>query len=239
MREVKVGSRNNTYVRLVLMPLIFLMGAILAGVFVYSEFQPPNLKTPIVWHGIAPGKTEIAEAIELWGVPTDVEMRENSFVVYEYRDHKEWGWDLLELWIKGNVVEAILLGGPDMTKWPVMPEPYLIDFVLEYGRPEKVTWAGLCRERILIWAHNGIAVSTDANTYLHTWETFAIADMLIFKPMSIQQFLSADWPTSPYIGKLFYETNPCAEDNPNGPDPFPEDPYDWDHMPTPAATAMP
>ena len=227
------SPRPTNYTRLVIM-LLILIGVFTISVFLLSENPLILSKSPIIWKGITPGETAIEKAVELWGVPTSTEMRENSFMAYEYRNHKEWGWDLVELWAKDEVIEVILLGGPDMTKWPVVREPYLIDFVLDYGKPEKVTWTGLCRERIIIWAHNGVAVYTDANTYLHNWETFGISETLFFKPMSIQKFINADWPEN-YIGQslLFYETNPCTEGNPNGPDPFPEDPYDWEHMPTP------
>ena len=102
----------------------------------------------------------------------------------------------------------------------------LEQLVLLYGRPQKTSWTFFRTTRYLVWAQDGIATMVDADIRYRSWDKFLVGNVLIFESMSLDQFLQTQWP---YKG---WEDHNLYIDG-DAPDTLPEDPYDWEHMPTP------
>ncbi len=200
----------------------------------------PRLSEPLSWYGITPGRTTLSESLDLLGEPSKIEIRD-KYLVHYYNDKTLWGWEVVELWSlvedKKFIIESIYLFFPNYSTslGESTHFSHLIDLVLVFGRPEKVTWSSGCRTRTLTWPMKGVMVVADANVKLKDWSEIGVGEMVISYPMGVREFLKTarQWPWP--MGAGIVDENMCAstEDNTRFPDRYPEDPYDWEHMPTP------
>ncbi len=210
-----------------------------------KSVTPQLLSSPPSWHGIMPGQTSLAQVLDILGQPDSIERR-YGYEVYRYLEHKDLGnWEKVELWIaeqnQSSRVSAVFRA------WPYWEEDRsladvqtLAQLITEYGRPDRVIWTPICKERYLIWAHEGVAVSASAQpSFLHP-EEYTVGDVLLFAPMPIRTFMGTDWPY-PNDGSGWSNGNTCTSQTTDAPDTLPEDPYDWDKLltATPSATTQP
>ena len=191
---------------------------------------------PSSWRGITPGQTTLEEAETLLGAPDFTEKRQ-GYQVYGYEGRAELGWHNVELWAAEREGQEVLIGvlrvdqyldeGTD--RYSLADIQNLEQLVTPYGRPEQVTWSNYCQARHLVWAQNGIASTVDSHADPPEWSNFFVQAVLIFEPMSVRQFMRTRWPW-PQYGPVWSHQNPCDETDVL--DALPEDPYDWEHVPS-------
>lgn len=200
----------------------------------YYEIVPSVVvsKTSPSWHNIIAGQTALDEALVALGVPDGVEARFGN-EVYHYDNRQNLGWQRIELWIEQRGNQRIVLG--ILRDWPFEDAEIqsLDQLVIMYGQPDKVTWANYCGARYLIWARHGVAALASGSVRRFEWNELHVLNILIFKPMGVRRFLKSTWPW-PQYGAGFANENICVQPYTDAPDTLPEDPYDWEHMPTPS-----
>jgi hypothetical protein len=223
-----------------LLPRIFVAIVILAllawiGFLLFFGIIPPIPVeySAINWNGIIPGVSTSKDVKGILGSPDNVENREN-LVIYKYPALD--GWKYVEVWLESEKQDGELLvlgidremrqSLSDLSVKPIR----LIEIIHQYGRPEKVTWADGCRSRALIWGKKGLIVNADANTLLKSWDEFTVDRILITIPMNTRRLIFYPWPWRSGIGIMNF--NNCTEPTFSPSDNLPEDPYDWEHMPT-------
>ena len=192
----------------------------------------PNFPSALSWGGIQPGVTKLSQALATMNEPDEIR-EDGEFTVYRYEyDQPVYGH--IELWM---LTEEI----PDATIvaiWRTIPyiglvaqEPDdVLPLIWEYGRPDFVGWGVVRYNRFLIWATRGIVVEVSAGVDFFSWQELGYYYVLIFKPMTVEEFFATSWPW-PLVEGGFPQENLY----PNGdrPDIYPRDPYDWEHLPTP------
>ncbi len=222
-----------------LMVLIVVVLGLLSVVF-WKLREPPPLGVAPSWHGVVPGETRAPAVTTLWGEPDRIEER-GDYRVYGYGSRQIAGWRRIELWTKiadpNQTIAAILRSRPEtqLTDGIVRSQADLstLDQVVQlYGRPEKVTWTPFRLDRYLMWPQRGVAVGAYAYVTQFSWEELAINEVLLFAPMTLRELLNTEWPWPPY-GAGWASHNLYTGTTADAPDRFPEDPYDWAHMPTP------
>lgn len=208
--------------------------------FFFGIIPPVQTEPALTWNGITPGRSTSDDVIVAFGNPISIENREN-YVVYKYPPFE--GWESVEVWLENQeqdnqlIVLGIYLDQPAFVDGKTLNPVYLMEIIQQYGLPEKVTWAGWCRTRAVIWGKKGLMVNADANIRHRTWDEYTVGSILIAKPMSTRRFMFFPWPWGFSLDIMNY--NPCKGPAYSPPDNLPEDPYDWDHMPTPPATVIP
>ena len=187
------------------------------------------------FHGIVLGYTTVRRAINLLGEPDLIEDR-GSFTVYRYGDRADLSeWVIVELWVddleKDSTVDAVYLFGEviaGMAKADIAETNTLEQLILTLGRPNKVTWNNSCG-RFLVWGSKGVAAAVNHFAYLHSGWNIRVNSLLFFEPMLDDQFVQEAWPWAEKGVQLWHQQT-CIEGD--SPDPYPEDPFDWEHMPT-------
>jgi hypothetical protein len=225
-------------------------------ILIYTQlsrrYDATNLYPVHFLNKIVPGYTELQEALTILGEPNSIEdatshptrMRDNIFdlrpdlQVYIYQNIQNWWWT--ELWVQKQndiyVVLAILRFGQLA---PKSERLYLDTFVAPYGRPDEVTWTPFCNSRYLIWAKNGVAVSVDTPRLVFEngirrpsrWDELTITEVLLFEPTDINNILNIQYWPWPNNGAGWSLDKMCSGDVL---DTLPKDPFDWEHIPTPA-----
>ena len=209
----------------------FFTGILLAitfiGFLIYKQsYINDQTITPLSWNGITPGQTSLTEALTILGEPDSI-YQKNGYDVYSYVDKKGLNWHLVEIWAKKNGFKTTIRGILRSIPYLENPEINTLDqLVLFYRQPQKVTWTFFRTTRYLIWTNIGIAVMADADIRYRSWDTFLVDNILIFEPMSLEQFLQTQWPSTDWEDQNLYSGG-------DSPDTLSEDPYDWKHMPTP------
>ncbi|KAF0107995.1 MAG: hypothetical protein FD146_1293 [Anaerolineaceae bacterium] len=211
------------------------------------------------WNGITPGETTLAQLILRMGFPDKVQ-RQDSCISFFYSgvfysgddisiEYIE-GWGTIEVFLtarNGNIVVVSLLRsnpqlGPNFRSMADVTN--LQQLVLEYGKPDKVTWSSSSTFRYLIWARKGVAATAAYMGRLGDWDDSVVVKILLFEPTDIQQLLVNDaeihlgfmqnYPCVSLMDATMLPWNQPPPAPPDAGDMFPEDPYDWEHMPTPA-----
>jgi hypothetical protein len=214
---------------------VWLLGALLltsAGCFLwyFEIFPSPRLSAAPSWNGIIPGQTTLGQAYAILGKP-DRTVLGDQYGVDIYQKREELGWEYVELWYEHRENAAIIVGVFRAIAYPIGGKvPTLDEIVIQYGRPEEVSWSNSCRSRFLLWASEGIASVAYAEVDLFDWNELHIGSILLFEPMSTRQFMRMKW-SLPLFASQYADHNTCIGD---APDTLPEDPYDWAHMPTPS-----
>lgn len=237
--EHKTRRLHSAWLGLAL--IIFAILGVVCLLLYFVIRQPSQFGSPISWYGIVPGQTTPQEVFVLLGPPDDQGVwnkDERNYRIYTYRHRdKQLNTQIVELWTeerdKQEIVVAIFRRGV------LKDDPSLKQLVSDYRQPDKVSWHYRCGTRFLVWAQRG--VGAQAFTYSHPDWNNPIGEILLFEPMSLEHFLQIPWPyfkPPPIDGKIFWGNNPCNTDSPN-PDFGAEDPYDWQHMPTPSTTPTP
>lgn len=185
------------------------------------------------WRRIIPGETTAQQALCILGIPDEEDTRDD-YQILRYINHQEWGWQIVEIWSSrdsnGKVV-GIFLKDSFLTS---ETGTSLNTLVSQFGRPNKVTWSMIPLMRFLIWSDEGIAVLADANITDYSRGEFEVVYILYFEPMELETFLqNAHELPWPYIGS-FSEVNLFTFQTTDAPDILPEDPYDWERIPTPS-----
>lgn len=227
-----MNSRLKVLLRNLLLGTAF--GAVLCiGFFLwYYEIFPPIAvsKTASSWHDITVGQTALDEALVALGMSDSVEVR-NDNQIYRYDNRQNLGWQRIELWIEQRSNQRVVFGILRDLPLENAEIQSLEQLVIMYGQPDKVTWANYCEARYLIWAHQGVAALASGGVRQFEWNELHVLNILIFKPMGVRQFLKSTWPW-PQYGAGFANENTCVQPYTDAPDTLPEDPYDWEHMPT-------
>ncbi len=206
-----------------------------------------DLGVPQSWRGITPGQTSLNEVIQLLGEPDEIK-ETNECTVYHYVNRDGWGWYNIEILFadRDNSLLAIgiVLSFPNQeAKLPFQSIPgkiKLLDFGVEYGQPDKVTWNMTCGYRVVIWARRGVAVSVSIPYGdVVTLSEVNVQQVKFFEPVTIDQYLNnySFWP----FGIQPYPQNPCPPGSSSSSDirvndPRPEDPFDWDDLLMPTST---
>jgi hypothetical protein len=229
----KEARRPLSVVALISLFLVGVAGWYLADyIWVNQPFDaPPLAPTAPAWRTIRPGETSADEAIAILGEPDDIVDR-GKYRVYQYRWDSRLHWLLVELWTEVDTdasrVWAVLrtLSYYDPAKHPAEDVPTVEELLLQYGRPDRVTWSVGSELRYWIWARHGIAAKVEADMYRTSWEDFDVAEVLLFQPRTIRTLVreSLPWPEN---GAGW------AHRNINDDDLLPEDPYDWSTAPLP------
>lgn len=226
---------NRRRIWIFLRKLLFIAFMVLLILNGYQYLTKP------VWHGIVPGWTRLPIAFIILGKP-DETINQGGYQIHRYIKREQLdNWKEIQLWSdrKGwnSVVRAIYrssqvydrklmsdIGQENMAK----DIELLSEIVIKYGRAEKVTWSNVCG-RYLIWPEKGISVAAEhLSLRRYGWDVL-VNSILLFSPMSLDEYLATDWPWLGYGAEISsYRT--CAEGD--SPDPFPEDPYDWEQIPT-------
>lgn len=203
------------------------------------------LSPPPSWHRITPGQTLLEEALDILGQPDSIERR-YGYEVYRYLERKDLGnWELVELWIAEHNESLMVVGV--LRAWPrfekdrsIADVQTLAQLVEQYKRSDKTTWTTSCKQRYLIWAHEGVAASVAAQPNFFYPEEYLVNNILLFAPVQSSQFMSTPWPYPDTVSE-WSSQNPCPSQNSDAPDTLPEDLYDWDKLltATPSATTQP
>ena len=227
---------------------------------IWSPYRDSGAPT---WNGITPGETTLAQVLFKMGPPKEFQSRDGcirlSYLGDPFAPEYIKGWGKIDVLLKpiaGNFM-VVLIHRDDLQTTPPN-NPFLLDegnlkfLVLENGRPDKVTWSAFTHFRVLIWARKGMAVTAFSMGPLEDWDsqvlTRAIVEVTLFAPTDIQHLLVYDSEND----QEFTANYPCASLMPARSlpvdkkppssairDPGSEDPYDWEHMPTPSATGTP
>jgi hypothetical protein len=195
------------------------------------------LSPPPTWEGITPGFTTGQGATELLGRPSQVEER-IGYQIYRYAPRRGWNYQLVEVWLEERneelIVSAIFRTHPLNVELIMDADVGTLDeLVVEYGRPHLVKWGSFCRVRYLFWPNQGILAEANASVSIFDWNELRLEQVLIFEPMSLDQVIDKPWPwPSDYIYMGWTDHNPCTREVTDAPDTLPEDPYNWENMPT-------
>jgi hypothetical protein len=222
----KQSKRIYAYLTIIILIVISL------GIYIEQTSRVPvSLSQPPSWNGVTLGdEIEIQAIKQMFGNSTSEEQRhEYSILIYDNKN--EWSWERTEIWIKESQVLGVYLRYPN-------PKPTLEDLVIQFGKPDKVTWAFGRHMRYVIWAKDGLAVEAYANTRKVSWDGFSVLEMLYFVPTDINTFLDTYHPFPKYPSG-FAKFNLYSPGKSDIPDTLPEDPFDWSTMPTPRATKAP
>lgn len=228
--------------RPVIVLLVFAMllaGGALLVIFRHTDdsmivrYEPtPTLSSAPSWRGLQPGVTTITQALATMNEPDEI-IEIGEFTIYRFRRDQP-AWNLVELWTKANEGQDIPISAIYRTipfKGMASLEPSdVLPLVWKYGRPDYIGWGGDRYARYFIWANRGVVVDVGASVDLFTWQELGYSMIMIFEPMSVEEFFATPWPY-PIPGEGF----PTENQYPGGdrPDIYPRDPYDWDNLPTP------
>jgi hypothetical protein len=204
--------------------------------------SPPPQTTPLTWKKITPGVTTLEEVTAIYGSPTRT-ITKNGLINLIYTDYPEFTpRTKMEILISKRLGKNVVVAVFDHILYlqiPVDRNLYLNDFVyleqvvLAFGKPEKTTWSHNNLQRYLMWPEKGIAVIAEPRYSTSVeWNDLRVDGVLVFKPMNMRKFLcsSLDWSIlSPFISP----SSTLPPQIPDLRDIYPEDPYDWEHMPTP------
>lgn len=222
-----------------LLVLIVIVLGVLSVAF-WKLREPPPLGVAPSWQGVVLGETRAQALITLWGEPDHIEER-GDYRVYSYGSRQIGGWQRIELWTEtadpNQTIVAMLRTYPETQlvngRVRSLADLSTLDqVVLLYGQPEEVTWGVFCLERYLMWPRQGVAVGAYAYVTQFSWEELGVSEVLLFEPMNLRAFLNTEWPWPTY-GVGWAGHNLCTNTTTDAPDRFPEDPYDWEYMPTP------
>lgn len=226
------------------LPLLFAVW----GLFACELASAPASAQALTWKKITPGVTTLEEVTTNYGAPTRT-ITKAGLINLIYVDHPEFAPRtkmeiLISKHLGRNVVVAIfehIL----FLKFPSDRNLYLNDFVyldqliLALDKPQKTTWSRYSLQRYLMWPERGIAVIAEPRYSISVdWRDLRVDGVLIFKPMSTRKFMCSSlyWSIlSPFI-------SPSSKPPPQIPDMrdiYPEDPYDWEHMPIPSQIETP
>jgi hypothetical protein len=234
--EHKIGHSRIVWLVIVLI--------VLGCVHLLWRFEillPLQVESPISWHGIMPGHTTVQEAFALLG-PSDTKGKRNvdtrAYNIYAYVGrYEELSSQIVELWTEERANQEIVIA--IFRRGALKDISSLKQLVGEYKQPDKVSWHYRCGTRFLVWSQKGIGAQVF--TYGQPSWGNPLGEILLFEPMSLDQFMQMPWPyykPPPIEGKIFLENNPCNKDSIH-PDIGAEDPYDWEHMPTLPSTSSP
>jgi hypothetical protein len=226
----------------------------------WSPSSNPNAQT---WNGITPGETTLAQALAKLGPRKEFQSRDGcirlSYLIDPFAPEYIKGWGEINILLKplaGNFV-VVLIHRTDLQITPPN-NPYLLEegdlkfWAMANRRPDKVTWSRLRHFRVLIWARQGMAITAFSTNPQTSWNdqilAKAVVEIILFEPIDLQQLLKPDLGN----GEEFTVAYPCASlldvrslpSNTKPPssvikDPFPQDPYDWENLPTPPTTESP
>jgi hypothetical protein len=207
------------------------------GIWYFGLIPPMVQNQPPTWHGITPSLTTVNEAKSILGEPNG-SLRIGPYQYLNYYDREELGWNSIELWSRTrrgrDIIVALLLYNPFPWNKPEEWEsPTLAELVYDFGKPDRVTWSYSKYDRYLIWAQKGIAAAIYAsNTVLcYDCDEIKATEYQLFEPMSLNQFLLMKFVWYPFGGVGWAPRNLFI--NSDAPYTRPENPYDWEHMPTP------
>ncbi len=200
-----------------------------------------SIYTPTEWRGLVPGKTIKQNILEILGEPEKnsivvVESHMLELMIYENRPNDFNGWRVVRLFLENRDSETVLIGvslkwaTQDTMGTPQTDIRFLYQLILTYGKPEKVKWFnGVGSARVMIWASRGVAVVADAAVSQRAWDELFVYEILIFEPMTTEQFLATGWArlTIQWADRRYGATNIMMDA------PYEEDPYDWSNMPQP------
>ncbi len=196
----------------------------------------PSLYTS--WKGLHPGKTTQDETLALLGQPNRT-LDSSPFLIYGYDDRPEWGWKFVEVWFQQIneqwIISAIFFPIQYSERGvSVIPSQVML-LLNEYGRPTKVTWARSSGNRYWIWPEVGVAVQVSQELRSLKgvgWNRAEYSELLLFKPMRLEEFLGTEWPWQ-FSSSGFSHENLFTGKHGDFIDSLPEDPYDWATIPTP------
>ena len=233
----------------------FLLLLLLAGIFSIVfwawgcgliSFQ--RLSQPITWKKVTPGNTTMSEVLALYGNPDEIKSNGNLINLI-YKKHPSFkprnSVHILIATRKGEKIVVAIFA--NQLSWGFPPQPYLPpdDYVnleqvlLLYGKPAKVTWASYTLKRYLLWPEYGIAVIADPMyTKTLTWDEIELDGIIIFEPMNLRKFICSSnrWAS---LSHFIFPGFKKPIEIPDMRDIYPEDPYDWERLPTPTTTEVP
>ncbi len=227
-----------------LISLIVLFIGVAAGGYYASRcdlFSFQNSEVP-TWKSIIPGKSTQKDVVELYGNPDSIIQDRNLFNLKYERRPDFRPRDSVEFIITNrNGVDTVVAIFGDHLYWGIPPSPYLppedlvnLEQVVSiYGKPSMVTWSSHLRQRYLMWPQKGIAVIADplyGETY--DWDELEVMGIIIFEPMSTWKFIyeANHWGK---VSSFIFPSFRLPTQIPDRIDLYPEDPYDWEHMPLP------
>jgi len=208
------------------------------------------------WNEIMPGETTLVQLLSRMGIPDEI-LGSRGCIRFTYSDSgvsDYYGWGQVDVFLatrKSNVVVVSVSRGrsqsPSGSSVALTEMPNLEKLLLEYGRPDSVTYSPLYGFRYLIWAKEGIAVTTVFVTPSTPWKEMSVANEFLFEPKDMEQILvyetsyafKANFPCRSMMRLASLPWNGPARDTTGSLDVFPEDPYEWDDIPKPPATITP
>lgn len=189
------------------------------------------------WNNLEVGQTSVGDVISILGMPTEITTVKvgdvEKYKIYIYKEHPEFQWQRVEIWID-------ILNATESLVGIIQKYPYdygtngtqtLDQYVIRYGQPDKVTWSVYCGLRTLIWARHGVQILAVGDAPNSDWADIPVSSVMFFEPVLIEQFMTAPWPRISIFG--YADANMCVAPYIDSPDSFPEDPYDWANMPRP------
>jgi hypothetical protein len=231
---MKIDKRN----------LLFFATPIL-GLFIIASiiYWWPQRSGAPTWHGIIPGKTTTIQVIDKLGLPDEYEYNDECVQLY-YSGRNIEGWREFAIFLAGmdanDLVVGIYLFFPTLERTrnhaELIRSQNLGQFISKYGKPEKVIFSSFAYSRFLIWATDGIMIEAAAQTPLLDFNMLYVSTIFMFEPQETDMFL-ANIPCSSLIDLSELPGYTFASDRNR--DPLPEDPCDWDHMPTPPTMITP
>lgn len=190
-----------------------------------SKLLAKQLADPPCWLDLCIGKSKLNESEHVLGTPRLISERSDSEM------WEVWIFDEqnVEVWVDSSqVIQVILIFDPREDL------PSLDKLVEKIGRPDKVTWVSYFGWRYWLWPRYGIAANASKYTRVsyrwkaspRTWQGVVLEEVMLFRPMSLQDFLDnySEWPFPVDAGPG--KENPYPPDQFGIVDPAPENPYE-------------